>query len=64
LTMVQAGFAAAASVGSFGFCGIVDSILLTRAVQQGSFGEPVAFGSFACEAGRFFLAGGPCMLSG
>jgi hypothetical protein len=30
---------------------------LTPAVQQGSFGERAAFGSFVCEAGRFFLAG-------
>jgi len=30
---------------------------LTRAVQQGSFGERTAFGSFRVEAGRFFLAG-------
>jgi hypothetical protein len=30
---------------------------LTRAVQQGRFGERAAFGSFVCEAGRFFLLG-------
>jgi hypothetical protein len=30
---------------------------LTQAVQQGSFGERAAFGSFRGEAGRFFLAG-------
>ena len=30
---------------------------MTRAVQQGSFGERAAFGSFRVEAGRFFLAG-------
>jgi hypothetical protein len=36
---------------------MVNSILWTRADQQGSFGERAAFGSFVCEAGRFFLAG-------
>jgi hypothetical protein len=30
---------------------------LTQAVQQGSFGERAALGSFRGEAGRFFLAG-------
>ena len=30
---------------------------MTSAVQQGSFGERAAFGSFRVEAGRFFLAG-------
>jgi hypothetical protein len=30
---------------------------LTQAVQQGSFGDRAAFGSFRVEAGRFFLAG-------
>jgi hypothetical protein len=39
-------------------------ILLTPAVQQGSFGERAALGSL-CEAGRFFLggeSGQPCFL--
>jgi hypothetical protein len=35
----------------------VGSILLTRAVQQGSFGERAAFGSVRVEAGRCFFAG-------
>jgi hypothetical protein len=58
---VYAGFAAAGA-GSFGSCGMWTPILLTRAVQQGSFGERAAFGSFVGEAGRVFLAEGAASL--